>query len=148
MISKFILLFVVWVAVTNSFDIQELLVGVVVAFIVTVLFTRKEKSFDLFLTLKKYLKFIPFFIKELISSNIEVAKIVLSKDIKLDSKIVPLKTTLEKDHDKLLLSNSITLTPGTLTLHLEDDELLVHILDTKNIKEPQKDIIEKFERYI
>jgi len=148
MISKFILLFIVWIALTNSFEIQELLVGVVVAFVVTLLFTDKAKSLNLIAVIKKYLKFIPFFIKELISSNIEVAKIVLSKDIKLDSKIVPLKTTLENDYDKLLLSNSITLTPGTLTLHLEGDEILVHILDTKDIDNPQKDIIEKFEKYI
>ncbi|MEA3315241.1 MAG: Na+/H+ antiporter subunit E [Campylobacterota bacterium] len=150
MFSKFILIFIVWVAITNSFDIQELIVGAFVSFGIVYFFTKKDETFELLKTLKRYIAFIPLFLKELIKSNIEVAKIVLSKEIKLNSKVVQLNTSLKEEHQKLLLANSITLTPGTLTLNLKDDILTIHILNPKNKtnQELQKEIIEKFEKKI
>ena len=130
MLGKFILLFLVWLGLTNSLEIQELVVGAIIAFVVARYFT-KNIDVDLKEMALKYIRFTPIFFKSLIKSNIEVAKIVLSPKMPINTGIVKLKTSLESDHDKLVLANSITLTPGTITLELDGDDLYVHILNMK-----------------
>ncbi|MEA3513064.1 MAG: Na+/H+ antiporter subunit E [Campylobacterota bacterium] len=149
MIGKFILLFIVWIGLTNSLDIQELVVGAIVSFVV-VYFFADERKLPLLKSIKKYILFIPIFFKSLIKSNIEVAKIVLSPKIDINPSIVKLNTSLTNDFDKLLLCNSITLTPGTITMELDDQNLYVHILDlkTKDKDILQKEIIDSFEKAI
>jgi len=146
MLGKFILLFLVWIGLTNSLDIQELIVGAIVAFVVARFFTP-NREFDLKLLVIKYIKFIPLFFKSLIQSNIEVAKIVLNPKLPINTGIVKLKTTLKSDSDKLILANAITLTPGTITLELDEDDLYVHVLDITNEDREilQQEIVNKLE---
>ena len=128
MIQKFILLFLVWIGLTNSLDTQELIVGAVVAFVVAKFFTKDEKI-DIGRLVIVYIKFLPIFLKNLVKSNIEVAKIVLTPELPINTGIVKLKTKLTNDHDKLLLANAITLTPGTITIELDNDDLYIHVLN-------------------
>jgi len=149
MIGKFILLFLVWIGLTNSLDPQELIVGAVVAFVVAKYFTKDEKVGFIRLLIK-YIRFTPIFIKSLVKSNIEVAKIVLNPKMPINTGIVKLKTNLTSDHDKLLLANAITLTPGTITLELEGNDLYVHVLNLESEDRDvlQKEIVEELERGI
>lgn len=149
MFGKFILFFIVWIALTNSLNIQELVMGSIIALIVSYFFTE-HKTLNLFHLIKIYIRFIPLFLKELILSNIEVAKIIVSRKIDIDPSIVKLNTTLKSDHDKLLLANTITLTPGTLTIELHEQNLYIHILNNteKELSILQKNIIDKFEKKI
>ena len=139
MLGKFILLFLVWIGLTNSLNIQELIVGAVVSFVVARYFT-KNSEVDLKESAFKYIKFAPKFFKSLIISNIEVAKIVLNPKLPINTGIVKLKTGLKNDYDKLLLANAITLTPGTITLELEGEDLYIHVL---NIANKDRDILQK-----
>lgn len=145
--GKFILLFAIWIALTNSLDPQKLLVGAIVALGIALLFTRRGEQIAWTPTLIKYLRLAPVFFKELVHSNIEVARIVLSPKLPINPGIVKLHTALGEDHDKLLLANAITLTPGTLTLELRGDALYIHVLDlkTEDTKELQTQIIAPFE---
>jgi len=95
-----------------------------------------------------YIRFIPVFLKNLVKSNIEVAKIVLTPELPTNTGIVKLKTKLTNDHDKLLLANAITLTPGTITLELNNDELYVHVLSIKSLDRAilQREIVDEMER--
>ena len=147
MIVKFILLFLVWIGLTNSLEIQELIVGAVVALVVAKYFTKDEEV-DLGKSLITYIKFTPIFLKNLVKSNIEVAKIVLSPSLPINTGIVKLKTKLTNDHDKLLLANAITLTPGTITLELDDNNLYVHVLNLDSLDRDvlQKEIVDEMER--
>ena len=95
MIGKTLLLFIVWIGLTNSIDPQELIVGVIVAFMIAKFFT-KDIDIDFKSLIIKHLKFSPIFLKNLIKSNIEVAKIVLSPKIQINTGIVKLKTELIK----------------------------------------------------
>lgn len=149
MITKTILLFIIWIGLTNSFQIQQLILGIILSFIVSKFFISDTKV-DIIILIKKYLRFIPFFLKELVKANIEVAKIVLSKKIDIDPAILKLKTDLRDDYDKLLLSNSITLTPGTITLDIKNEDIFVHILDLKGKSKEywQDEIVEKSEKII
>jgi multicomponent Na+:H+ antiporter subunit E len=147
MLGKFILLFLVWIGLTNSLAIQELLVGAVVAFVVARFFIS-NKAFNLKEVAVKYIKFIPLFFKNLVVSNIEVAKIVLNPKLPINTGIVKLKTHLTSDYDKLLLANAITLTPGTITIELDGEDLYVHVLDLKSEDRAvlQEEIVNALER--
>ncbi len=148
MLGKFILLFIVWIGLTNSLDIQELFVGAVVSYIIAHFFTPKQ-DIDLKLFAQKYIKFIPLFFKSLIKSNIEVARIVLNPKLPINTGIVKLKTSLKSDYDKLLLANAITLTPGTITIELKsNNDLYIHVLDIKNEDREllQREIVDKMEK--
>jgi multicomponent Na+:H+ antiporter subunit E len=147
MLGKFILLFLVWIGLTNSLDIQELLVGAVVAFVITRFFTP-NREFNLRELIIKYIKFIPIFLKNLVQSNIAVAKIVLNPKLPINTGIVKLKTSLSSDHDKLVLANAITLTPGTITVELRDNDLFIHVLNMDSLDKDvlQKEIVEELER--
>jgi len=146
MIGKFILLFLVWVGLTNSLDIQELSVGVILALGVAYFFGGDEKL-HLSRVIVKYVKFTPVFIKALVQANLEVARIVLTPKLPINPGIVKLKTKLENDYDKLILANAITLTPGTITMDLRGEDIYIHVLNlTTTDKETlQKDIIDGFE---
>ena len=147
MLGKFILLFLVWIGLTNSLDIQELLVGAVVAFVITRFFTP-NREFNLKELIMKYIKFIPIFLKNLVQSNIAVAKIVLNPKLPINTGIVKLKTSLSSNQDKLILANAITLTPGTITVELRNYDLFIHILNMDSLDRSvlQKEIIDELER--
>jgi len=147
MFGKFILLFLVWIGLTNSLDIQELIVDAVVAFVVARFFTP-NREFDLKLLAIKYIKFMPLFFKKLVQSNIAVAKIVLNPKLPINTRIVKLKTILKSDSDKLLLANAITLTPGTITLELDGEDLYVHVLNITNENKEvlQQEIVNELEK--
>jgi multicomponent Na+:H+ antiporter subunit E len=55
--------------------------------------------------------------------------LILSSKVEVEPKIVYFKTNLKKEVSKVVLANSITLTPGTITVTLEEDEYCVHCLD-------------------
>lgn len=66
--------------------------------------------------------------REIVMSSLEVARVVLRRDVKLDPRVVALDATDLDRSDQALLGNSITLTPGTLTLDVHEGRLLVHAL--------------------
>jgi multicomponent Na+:H+ antiporter subunit E len=149
MIGKSILLFLVWLGLTSSLDSQELIVGIGVSLFIAKYFTA-DSSECILKVLPKYFRFIPVFLKGLIQSNIDVAKIVLDPKLPTNTGIIKLKTSLKSDHDKLLLANAITLTPGTITLDLEGEDVYIHVLDLKTLDKVQlqTEIIDDWERYI
>ena len=146
MLGKFILLFLVWIGLTNSLDLQELGVGFVIALGVAYFFGGSE-TLHLGRVMVKYLKFTPVFIKALVQANIEVAKIVLTPKLPINPGIVKLKTTLKNDYDKLVLANAITLTPGTITIDLRGEDIYIHVLNLKTTDKEtlQREIIDSFE---
>lgn len=65
-------------------------------------------------------------VKEIVVANIDIAKIVLAKDMPIDPALVRFESTLGTNLARVMLGNSITLTPGTLTVEIEDRVFLVH----------------------
>lgn len=66
---------------------------------------------------------------EIIKSNIDVARIILSPRPDVSPRLVRVKATQATDLGVVIYANSITLTPGTVTLDIEDDHLLVHAIN-------------------
>lgn len=79
-------------------------------------------------------------ILEILKANIGVMQLILSPKMEVEPKLVRFRTDLKTDLTRVILANSITLTPGTITVTLEGDEYLVHCLD-KSMAEGMDDSI-------
>ena len=79
----------------------------------------------------KLLSFWAWLGNEVIKSSLEVARIVLAPKLRIDPKVVELDASDLEPVDQALLGNSITLTPGTLTLDVHEGRLLVHALTSE-----------------
>lgn len=83
--------------------------------------------------LKRVPSFFRYFLTlvwEIVLANIAVIRIILSPKMEIQPCLVRFKTDLKSETNRVLLANSITLTPGTYTIDLNEDEYLVHALDT------------------
>lgn len=67
-------------------------------------------------------------LKEIVKSNLDVARIVLTPSLPISPTLVEIEAQPTSEFGRVLLGNSITLTPGTVTLDIYDDRLLVHAL--------------------
>lgn len=153
-IYLFIILMIVWMALTLSVEQQELISGIIVSFILSLALYRNYQRIGLpKITLKKIvflLVYIVVLFKEIILANLDVAYRVIHPKMPINPGIVIIKTELRQDLAKMILANSITLTPGTFTLDIEDDRLLIHWINVKtdNMEEATKLIGDRFEKYL
>ncbi len=146
-----IFLFIIWVALTMSFSNQELITGFVVSFTIAILYVKNyEKVHEFRFRPIIYIRYLIIFIKNLILSNIDVAKRVIDPKLPINPGIVAIKTNLKEDYKKLILANSITLTPGTITMDVQEDTLFIHWIDvtTTNIQEASQEIAGDFEKIL
>ena len=141
-----ILLFAIWMTLTANLELANIFIGLGVSFLLSVLYSKMFSHEKIELINPYYLGvYLLVLFKNLIISNIQIAIRTLSPDMKLAPKIVEVKTELKSDWKKLLLANSITLTPGTLTLDIVDDVLFIHVIE---YKENEDAITKEFEEII
>ncbi len=151
--STFIVLLALYLAFAG-FVVEEIIIGVVVSMILTVLLVKTvnyEFDYKFIIRLLAYIVlYIPVFIVQLLLANIDVARRVLSPKIPLNPGLVKVKTELKGDYAKLALANSITLTPGTLSIDVSEDEIMVHTIDVKGdtASERSNNISSLFERVL
>lgn len=142
------LLFGVWMILTVNVQAANVLVGLGVSFSVALLYAKMFSHAKIEMINPYYLSvYVLVLVKNLIISNLHIAKRVLSPDMKLNPAIVAVKTELKSDWKKLLLANSITLTPGTLTLDVKDDTLYIHIIECKDVA-MKENVTQEFEAVI
>ena len=138
-------LFMLWLVLTSSLGLQNVLVGIVVSTGIALLYTKmfKDEKIEHF-SISAALVYLYVLLKNLVTSNIQINKRILRKELKISTAIVAVKTDLKSDWKKLLLANSITLTPGTLTLDIKGDMLFIHTLQYEEGMD-KKEIIKEFE---
>ncbi len=155
-IVLFILAYILWVLLNWMPDWQHLLIGVFVsvfaAYLTSDLFPERFNSiFDV----KRYLwalYYIPVFLYECIKANIDVAYMVIHPDLPIKPGIVKIRTGLKSDIALTFLANSITLTPGTMTIDIDrsNGTLYIHWINVRDedIEGATKLIVGKFERIL
>ena len=72
--------------------------------------------------------YVPYLIKEIVISNLEVARIILSPKLELQRNLIEIGAHQKTEIGKVVMANSITLTPGTVSVSMEKDRILVHCL--------------------
>ncbi len=155
-IVLFIVALLVWMGLTWAVDWQHLLIGVLVGLLVSILIGDMFVEGPHVLThLSRYLWFIyyvPFFLWECFKANIDVAYRVGHPDVPIHPGIVKVKTSLKSDTGLTFLANSITLTPGTMTVDIDKENgyLYVHWIEVKDkdIERATKIIVERFEKIL
>ena len=75
------------------------------------------------------LRYLVYFFQQLALSNFDVARRVISPDLPIRPALVEIRTGLNSKLGRMLLANSITLTPGTITVEAEGDRMLIHWID-------------------
>ncbi|RKX48643.1 MAG: Na+/H+ antiporter subunit D [Thermotogae bacterium] len=153
-LSVFVVTYLMWIGFTASFTFSELLTGFIVALMVAII-TTKYSKFNIGINfpiraLKFVFGYLPVFIVAMVRANIDVAKRVLSPSLPINPAIVKVPVKLKGEISKLTLANSITLTPGTLSLELDDEGIYVHWIDKKSDdpEEIKKAIVGSFEKRI
>ncbi len=144
-VSTFLLCFVFWLLLTWSFETQELVAGAIVS-LAAALFSARffihDKAFWLFNPAKfgALFCYVFVFLGELIKANVDVAKRCFGGCTNVNPGIVKVPVDLGPDYAQAMLANSITLTPGTITVLLENNVLCVHCLD-KSMAEGLEDSV-------
>ena len=139
-----------WLMLTGSFTVLNLLLGMAVSAAALRLMRGHLPPVDFTIRPWGALKLSVLFLKELFRSAWRVARLVLSPGAIISPGIVPVPVSLTRDAELTLLSNLITLTPGTLTVDVSDDRraLYVHALEADDPDAVRRDIRSGFERAI
>ena len=130
----FVLFFLVWVIFNGQLTAEIAAFGVVIAgamYWFLCKFFNYSPRYDLFLCKKAPLliQYILTLIWEILKANLTVFRMIYSAEYELEPAVVNFKTDLHSTLARVLLANSITLTPGTITVALTDNEYTVHCLD-------------------
>ena len=130
----YVLYFILWVIFNGNITLEICLLGLVIAAVVFAFTCRfmdysiaKEKQ--LYKRSFKFLKYICVLVKEIVKANFAVIHMILSEKEEVEPVLVDFEADMETTIVKVLLANAITLTPGTITVSLEDSKYTVHCLD-------------------
>lgn len=137
-LAVFLILFVFWLVFSGHYDFLHLSFGLCCAALVAIfsydLFLPGATSPKKLLRMWRFLCYLPWLLYQVVLANLHVVHLVL-RPRKIRPQIIRFKTTLTSDLSKVTLGNSITLTPGTITVDIDDGEFYVHALSDKVVRE-------------
>ena len=146
--------FAVWLLLTWTLNLQNLIVGGVASVIVGIIFGNifVEEPMKV-LQPQRWFWFIlytPVFLWELTKANFDVAYRVLHPKMPISPGIVKVKTKIKSEMGRVFLANSITLTPGTFTIDIKDEYLYIHWINVRyqDVDKATQDIVGRFEKYL
>ncbi|RIO94983.1 Na+/H+ antiporter subunit E [Staphylococcus haemolyticus] len=148
-ILNFILAFI-WIFLSGSYTLNNLLLGFILGLGLVYLFSRILPGRFYLIKVYNILKLAVVFFVELLKANIDVLKIVLQPKLKNEPGFFVYHTDLKTDWQIVLLSNLITLTPGTVVLGISDDrrKIYIHSIDFSTKEEEIEGIKSSLERVV
>jgi multicomponent Na+:H+ antiporter subunit E len=153
-VALFLILLSVWLLLTLNLKTANVIAGISAALITTLFFGRYFVSgVGKFLEPRRYFwlfVFLIVFTYECLKANFDVAYRVIHPKMPIKPGIIRVKLGLKSDFAKVMLANSITMTPGTLSVDLVGDMLYVHWIYVRTFdpKEYSHFVTGKFEKYI
>jgi multicomponent Na+:H+ antiporter subunit E len=134
-VITFFILIAFWILLSGRFDAFHLTLGIICSVLVS--YVSHELLFfnvrlgDFRIRARRFFQAAPWFLGQIFSANLHVAYLALSPKMPIDPQIIRFQTKLESDISWVALANSITLTPGTITVDIREGEFFVHALDKK-----------------
>lgn len=130
----FILFFLIWIIFNGRFTLEIAAFGLVISGVIywfICRFLNYSPKKDVFAARKLFqiLHYAFTLVKEIIKANFAVIRMIMSSRYEIEPAVVHFKTDLKTLPARIVLANSITLTPGTITVLLDNDEYVVHCLD-------------------
>ena len=124
-------LFVIWLLLSGHYTPFTLTLGVASCVVVVAITHRMEvidkEGHPVHLTWRALIYW-PWLLIEIVKANIDVAKRILIPSAGISPTILRVKTSQTSDLGKVIYANSITLTPGTISIEIANEEILVHAL--------------------
>jgi len=139
-VLQFVILFIFWLLLSGRYEAKYIIIGAISAALVTFLtndlfyfvLQRGErlgiKTRQVFLQIWRFLLYIPWLLLQIIMANLQVAYLVLHPRMPIEPVLLLFRTRMRKGIAQVTLGNSITLTPGTITVSLEDGNYIIHTL--------------------
>ncbi len=135
------ILFLFWVIFSGKLDVKHLMIGAVTALVIAWIcssFLQVSSVTTPGIPVKEYavfnlpyLKLFPYLgwlLWELVKANVDVALLVLNPQMPISPQIFTFKKTMSNPVAHMILANSITLTPGTITVDVQEDVYTIHAL--------------------
>ncbi len=122
-------LFLLWVMLSASFDFLHLGLGLLLSFTVAWINSGHSPFVPKFRLWGNILLYLPWLFVKIIQSSLHVSKIILHPALPINPRLIDVATNLGHHAAVVLLGNSITLTPGTITAEVDRNKLIVHALD-------------------
>ena len=130
-----VILFAFWMLLSGKFDAFHLTLGAICCVLVAYLFHdllfANVRVGDMRVVAARFIAYIPWLIQQILLANIHVVSLVVRRRMPIDPRVVTFKTKLETDISCVTLANSITLTPGTITMDIKDGVFYVHAVSQK-----------------
>ena len=122
-----------WLILIPSYTIENIIAGLLTClgalwFSSELLIEEEQASIYTKKGIILYFRYVYHLTIEIVKANIDVAKIVLSTKMDIQPHFFKVPLHVHKDLNKVIYANAITLTPGTLSVDIEDDYILVHAL--------------------
>jgi len=150
----FIIILIIWYGFTTSIQPAEIITGIIVSLIIAYVsvihFNCCDPILVSFSHIGYFIKYFFVFVFALIKANFDVARRVLSPKLDINPGIVMFQTKLKNDFAKMVLANSITLTPGTLTVDVIKNNFYIHWIDvtTDDPEKVYQEIAAPFEKIL
>lgn len=131
----YLLFLLAWIIFNGNLTLEILVFGVVIAavmlaFMCNFMDYSLKKEWNVYKKSIWFFVYVALLIKEIVKANLAIIPRILTIEEEMDPVIVKFRTSLKSDFTRMLLANSITLTPGTITVSMEGDEYTIHCLDT------------------
>lgn len=140
-----LLFFLAWIIFNGRITMEIIIFGIIISFLMFSFICKfmdyspqKEKIF--YTKSLAFCGYLFLLIKEIIKANLAVCRLILTRKEIVEPVIVKVPTNLKTETARVILANSITLTPGTITVSLTEKELIVHCLD-KSLAEGMEDSV-------
>ncbi len=123
--------FLIWLLLSESFNLFHVGLGLLAAF--GVAWFNTDRSVDRFAILRlKIVWYFMWLVGRIIQSGFHLSVLILHPALPIDPKLIRYRTKLREEASIVLLGNSITLTPGTITVELNSQDLVVHAMDNES----------------
>ncbi|SET06873.1 multisubunit sodium/proton antiporter, MrpE subunit [Natronincola peptidivorans] len=148
-VCLFTLLLLFWFVLAPELTIETIMVGAIACSMVVlysqdIIFGDKEMPLYSLKKLKIFVRFLATLLIEIVKANIEVAIIVLNPAMPIKPSFIRVPMMLKNDVNKVIYGNSVTLTPGTLTVDITDDEFIIHALTESAAASMEGSFIEEY----
>jgi len=145
-----VILAFIWMFLQNTYEMPTFIAGYFLGMLMLFLFGRKTGQRFYMIRVWRILKLAGVFIREMIIACFQVLVLVIGGVKTINPGIIEYQTELQSPMQITLLANMITLTPGTLTLEVSEDNkcLFIHVLKIDNADTIRDNIKRNFENYI
>lgn len=130
----YVVYFLLWIIFNGKFTLEICMFGLVIAALMLAFSTRFmeyswKKEIKVYRKAFLFFRYVYVLVKEIVKANFGVIRLILTQKEEIQPALVTFQSDLKTTTGKALLANAITLTPGTITVSLEDAQYTVHCLD-------------------